>query len=613
MVAALAAEEDESQTALALEGAISSAMATRLATSFRIETGGAVPPLAPRREPVPDSSFNIADLMGAVPRIDRMDPHREFKSIYLPAVHGVSGRATENVLPILAGTGGPRRTENHLGLPETENWDPYRLIRRHAPGMRRTEAEFTRYSDAEDPRHRTNEDREERRWRYRNNCEARHGRYRNGRGGRYPYDDDQSSSEDSRRQGHQARRDRSRDRHWHDPSDSEDYYTESDEGRRRSSRLRRATPIGDERRPMVIRPLNDLFNKAVNYKTYLLERRGGRYDSKVARNINRYPNKLDVQMKYQTFSSQDPIALLGFLARLRIACDHNGITDGVAVWCFQLYLTGQAHALIQSRLIGNTMADDVERRELLRTYQQVVNVLLRTYATEEVISEATGGLNSFRQSSNMTEEVYSNHLWDKALCCSTVFSDWRSKSLFVEGLLSATCTQVRNYLATHPDVDCQSIARYAQEMGGNQSGFPSTGYVSHGMSAMAPRESSGAARRFDRPARTRPVLSVESASDIPTPGAFAEEAILAVTNRTPTRTSMSSPPTSHYPSPAASVAGAPSFPTNPGDVRTGPCGRQGQNPRVRFPSRGLPGLPPCRLILDTTHRQEECPVVADAV
>ena len=282
-------------------------------------------------------------------------------------------------------------------------------------------------------------------------------------------------------------------------------------------------------------------------------------------------------MRSHTFSGQDPIAVLGFLARLKTACDHNGITEGAAVWCFQFYLTGQAHALLQSRLNGNTMAVDVKRRELLRTYPQVINFLLRTYATDEVTSEAVCDVTSSCQSSSMTEEVYSNHLWDMAFHCSTVLSDRRMKSQLVEGLLPATCAQVRNYLATHPDVDYQSVARYAQAIG-------ETNRASRrqGMSAVAHREPSGAARRFDRTARTRPVPSVESASDIPTAGGFAEEAILAVTDQTATPTSMSSPPTSYYPSPAASTAGAPVPTVNSVDARTGPYGRQGQEPRVQF-------------------------------
>lgn len=72
---------------------------------------------------------------------------------------------------------------------------------------------------------------------------------------------------------------------------------------------------------------------------------------------------------------------------------------------------------------------------------------------------------SFRQSSKMTEEAYSNQLWDKALRRGTVFSDRRLKSLYVEGFLPATCAQVRNYLATHAWVDYQAVARYAQAIG----------------------------------------------------------------------------------------------------------------------------------------------------
>ena len=253
------------------------------------------------------------------------------------------------------------------------------------------------------------------------------------------------------------------------------------------------------------------------------------------------------------------------------------------------------------------MAVDVERRELLQTYPQVVNFLLRTYATDEVISEAVGDVTSFRQSSNMTEEVYSNHLWDMALPCSTVFSDRRLKSLFFEALLPAKCVQVRNYFSTHPDVDYQSVARHAQAIGETNRAS-----CRQGMSAMVHREPSGAAKRFDCIARTRPVLSVESVSDIPTAGRFAEEAILAVTDQTATPTSMSSPPTSNYPAPAASTAGAPFPPANSGDVHTVPYGGQGQDPRVLFSGERFPGPPPCWVCLDSTHRPEAFLVVADA-
>lgn len=67
------------------------------------------------------------------------------------------------------------------------------------------------------------------------------------------------------------------------------------------------------------------------------------------------------------------------------------------------------------------MAGNGEQRELLETYPDTVTILLRTYAIEEATLEEVGDVNFFRQSSNTTKEVCSNHFWDKALCCSTVF------------------------------------------------------------------------------------------------------------------------------------------------------------------------------------------------
>lgn len=107
--------------------------------------------------------------------------------------------------------------------------------------------------------------------------------YRDAGGGGYLSDEDTSGSEDSGRRGQKARRDTSRDRHRYDPSDSEGYQTESGEDRRRLSRHRRVSPGGDDRRPVVIRLLNDLFTKAFNYKTYGLEGRSARDDPTGAR------------------------------------------------------------------------------------------------------------------------------------------------------------------------------------------------------------------------------------------------------------------------------------------------------------------------------------------
>ena len=79
-----------------------------------------------------------------------------------------------------------------------------------------------------------------------------------------------------------------------------------------------------------IRPLNDVFRKAADYRTYRLERTGNRYAAshKAIRNARK---GTDVQISRVTFTSSDPIEILGFLTQFRNACNHNGVSEGKAV------------------------------------------------------------------------------------------------------------------------------------------------------------------------------------------------------------------------------------------------------------------------------------------
>ena len=206
----------------------------------------------------------------------------------------------------------------------------------------------------------------------------------------------------------------------------------------------------------------------------------------------------------------------------------------------------------------------------------------------------------------MTEEVYSNQLWDKALRCGSIFSDRRLKSRFVEGLLPATCAQVRNYFATHPGVDYQAVARYAQAIVETHRSART-----QATSFASPQALSDSVRKLTRKAPTRPVLSVESLSELPTARGTEMEEILAVADQSMTPSTLSSPQTSNHPSPPSSPAGASMAPAHQDDARAYLYGRPVQNQRVRFFNQGPPGPPPCRFCLDLTQRQEQCPVVAD--
>lgn len=69
------------------------------------------------------------------------------------------------------------------------------------------------------------------------------------------------------------------------------------------------------------------------------------------------------------------------------------------------------------------MAVNAGQLEMLETYLRVFNFLLRTYATDDVVAEAHTYISTFPQNSNITEKSHSDHLWNRALPCGSVFSD----------------------------------------------------------------------------------------------------------------------------------------------------------------------------------------------
>ena len=166
-----------------------------------------------------------------------------------------------------------------------------------------------------------------------------------------------------------------------------------------------------------IRPLNYLFKKFMDYRRYRLHNRSGRYNAKVASMVSRAGKRMALQMKGVTFSGDDPIAVLNFLSRFTAACNQNGVHEGAALWCFQFFMTGTALAKEQTRIVGESGVADARRDEVLSSYPEVVNYLLRTYATNEVYAEVA----NFLQSSGMSETEYGDRLWRKALRCGMSF------------------------------------------------------------------------------------------------------------------------------------------------------------------------------------------------
>lgn len=72
---------------------------------------------------------------------------------------------------------------------------------------------------------------------------------------------------------------------------------------------------------------------------------------------------------------------------------------------------------------------------MLSSCKEVMNHLLETYATNDVISETEMNMQNYQQPLHMTPTQYAEALWSKALRCNQMNTENTLKGIFVEGPL----------------------------------------------------------------------------------------------------------------------------------------------------------------------------------
>lgn len=163
-------------------------------------------------------------------------------------------------------------------------------------------------------------------------------------------------------------------------------------------------------------------------------------------------------MRPHVVSGSDAIAVLSILAKFNDTCSPKRILESIAVQVFQFFVEKHAESLLLTRVTESSMVEHSKRCEMLRTYRDVVKFLLRTYETDGVVAKAYNDVVNFCQSSAMTEENFYRMNWDKALRCEIVLSNRRLRSLCIDGLLSGTRTQTRQFLVLNPRSDHRTVA-----------------------------------------------------------------------------------------------------------------------------------------------------------
>ena len=254
-------------------------------------------------------------------------------------------------------------------------------------------------------------------------------------------------------------------------SDSESSDDTNSRSTRRARRLIKAAEAAETQEKKdgleVIIPINPIFKNVVDYRTYRLEDRRTTYNGKTATATRRYQKRMDVNIpKEKKFSATKPIAVINFLQRFKKACDSAEAHEGVAMWLFQFYTEDHPNTLISQRVQLPAKSKRSQRAAIAEgkctSYAATVNLLLRRYASNDILARAYSEVTSFRQPKGTSETTYAHKLQAKADSCGdNVFPGEFLISIFIEGIHSSLQGNVRMHYAANPTSDLFQIAQYA--------------------------------------------------------------------------------------------------------------------------------------------------------
>lgn len=121
--------------------------------------------------------------------------------------------------------------------------------------------------------------------------------------------------------------------------------------------------------------MNELFTMAINCKTLWLKRRSNGYHSENLHCVSRIHKKLDVQMKFNMLSGQNPRRYSASLPDSGWLAIMTASPKELLYGCFRFYMTELSYALLKPHFIGNTMSVDAERCESFESYEEIGNSL----------------------------------------------------------------------------------------------------------------------------------------------------------------------------------------------------------------------------------------------
>lgn len=123
---------------------------------------------------------------------------------------------------------------------------------------------------------------------------------------------------------------------------------------------------------------------------------------------------MTVQMKTHTLDLFDAIYIIDISGNFKFACDSDCMHKGAAIWIFSFFVKNSASTALSARLASKHQAQyrllSVGMTTTMATYPQVVNYVLRTYATDENVAKMGEDITIFAQPPNETPSQYDEKL-----------------------------------------------------------------------------------------------------------------------------------------------------------------------------------------------------------
>ena len=232
-----------------------------------------------------------------------------------------------------------------------------------------------------------------------------------------------------RRRKRKSSRERSSDSSSDDDSPSSSSSSDSDRGSRRRRALRKTLTE--------LNPSNRRFARVLSYKNYRLHDRNSSERGKIRRRVASWTKRMTTSVG--KFSGADPISVLQFLAKFKIAADNNGIPEGGAKLVLRNFLTGRAAEAYDASLYVDALGMETMG---IQHWPDAVHWLLQTYAKDSHIRDVVTRIRDLKQKDQETEYDFGHRVLATYSRIPGVYTQADQVVTFIEGLHEAVSAGV---------------------------------------------------------------------------------------------------------------------------------------------------------------------------